>query len=926
MPNLYVAKNGAWVQATDAWIEHNGAWAHEKIRMVGVDGRWVESFNSEGGRSRDLLDVFSLSYRAGGQLQGALDINGFGLTDVVTPEPRVGTFYTFRGTIGDYFDNFGKLELFGSELPLPTVEDGAMAYAFDAGKQQYAALPLTGVGVYDLLALMGNDANAVYEPRGTKHWEIGGKVKPKAWPAGPNQAFLYWSGTVDQHIAVWFVGDGTMHARFKNGSYEKVLSVPSAVFLDKWVGFVFRHRPSGALRSLELDVLKWDVATERYIVHKDIVYGDMPRTVNGITYSEFAYWKPAAGTPIRIGSGEQVGGAQDASKFFLPESTHAALTISADGLELTGTTTTYRSAVPSGWMPPGTGRYYIEVLNRASYDLHLGVTDQSTPDLAQAPGVIGWCVNTINGRKFAKQTGGGTVWTSAIPAGSTIGLMYDSSQGLIKVYVDGVKRADPFPAGTITVPVRFIIGGRAQSATKNLFNPKCILSPSLWAYSPADSTHAPVPYSREVVPGGTVYTTGVYKDFFVRNAPMTSLERSLAVLDPSLKFEIMFQRISDGTLYQVNSYILKMTGDLVIINVPDLPDGNYLIKCRLSEYGESTPRLFTIRSLQARNTAMHVNFASSDVEHIRRELMVGHKQWGGLNGGIVAENVLLDRPAGLCELTAYGDLYTGKVKGVDRFGRPSGFNTRIGACVVTRDYYGPASYRVVMKPAQREGVCNAFWSFHYEEGYPGSQLFNRHLADDLHISGNEVSGFYTVRNHEIDIEFPTALKTNPDQEDVDFHHARFNTWRGELRNWDVPNSDVPVSDPMYSPVNDPEYWSEYTDDFVNHGVNLADGQFHELRYDWHLGDDPRVEFYIDGVLKHTVRTHIPDIPGRFWAGLWFPSGDLHWAGRGANWVFEKMYIKSIDIIPFVDEFVHVRPIVETYPYDVFRDFKNIKYE
>ncbi len=924
MPTLYTAENGQWKRVKEIYVEHQGVWKPEKIRLVGYEGRWVESFNTETAPPNGLLDVFSLSYRAGAQLQGALDVRGFGFGDVVAPEPRVGAFYTFRGAIGDYFDNFGKLSVYGTELPLSTLEDGAQAYAFDGAKQQHAALPNTGTSAYDLLGLMGGDANDIYEPRGKKHWEVGGKVKPKAWPAGDSKHFLVYSGTPSQNIAVWFDSTGTLYARFKNGSYERTLSVSNAVALNQWVSFIYRHRPDGTTRYLELDVMRLN-GSGSYEMVSTSLEADIPRNVDGTLYKEFSYWAPPIETPIYIGHGTQEGGTQNASKFFLPENTHSDLQISEDGLELLGTNTSYRNSTSSGWMESGSGRYYIEFLNRDSYDIQFGVTDAQAVDLSQAPGVIGWAVNTINGRKFAKQTGGGTAWTSAIPANSVVGMIYDSDQGLLEIYVNGVKRSDPFPAGTITGPVRFIIGGRAQDATTNLFNPAVRLSPALWAYPPT-GTFGPVPYTQVEAPGSPSYTTGVFKDFIFRNQPMISASRTRAVLDPSLKLEILFESISTGDLYLVNSYVLKMTGSLVILSVPDLPDGNYLIRCRLTGYEESTPRLFTIRSFEARAEPLLVDFSVASLKHIRKELMVSHKGWGGLNGGTSADNVLVNLADGVCELTAYGDLYTGSVKGTDRMGEPSGFNTRIGACLVTRDYFGPGSYRILVKPAERPGVCNAFWSFHYEEGYPGSVLFNRHLADGLHTSGNEVDGFYTVRNHEIDIEFPTALKTNPNQEDVDFHNARFNTWRGELRNWDVPNNDVPTNDPMYSPVNHPDYWSEYTDDFVNHGVNLGDGQFHELRYDWHLGQDPRVEFYIDGVLKYTVRTHIPDIPGRYWAGLWFPSGSTHWAGRGAPWVFEKMIVKKLEITPFVDQLQHARMIAESYPTDVFRDFRKVKYE
>ena len=381
-----------------------------------------------------------------------------------------------------------------------------------------------------------------------------------------------------------------------------------------------------------------------------------------------------------------------------------------------------------------------------------------------------------------------------------------------------------------------------------------------------------------------------------------------------------------GVSYSAKQSILKSEPNKLIISVPQVPDGNYEVDCRYEGVEESNRKIFTVRSFQARTTPLHVNFATDTVDHIRSQLMVAHKQWGGANGGVSSENVLLDRLNGVCEITALGDNYVGPIRGTNRTGGVSDINVRIGGCIVTRDYFGPGSYRILCKPASLPGVCTALWTFHYEEGYPGSVLYDLHQQDGIHISGEEVNGFYTVRNHEIDIEFPTALKSNPNQEDVSFRNARFNTWRGELRNWSVPNPDVPVGDAAYSPVPDQAYWSEYTDDFVNHDVNLADQQYHELRFDWHLGDDPRVEYYIDGVLMHTVRTHIPDIPGRYWAGMWFPSSSTHWAGRGAAWIAQHMLVKELTIIPFADEAEFSNNVVETHPLDVYHDFKRFRYE
>jgi hypothetical protein len=77
-------------------------------------------------------------------------------------------------------------------------------------------------------------------------------------------------------------------------------------------------------------------------------------------------------------------------------------------------------------------------------------------------------------------------------------------------------------------------------------------------------------------------------------------------------------------------------------------------------------------------------------------------------------------------------------------------------------------------------------------------------------------------------------------------------------------------------MTDPAYWEEYRDNLTPVGFNIADGQYHKLRYDWY---PDRVEFYIDGVWKKTnintaMGETIPDIPGYFTFGVWFPSSPL----------------------------------------------------
>ncbi|QQM14084.1 putative glycosyl hydrolase [Vibrio phage pVco-14] len=899
MPKLYIADNGEWKPVKEIHVGKNGAYVPEKIRLVAAKGKWRESYNNEGIKNTNkILDIHELNFRGGNKFQGDLKINGYGLTDVLPVDPPLGAFYTFRSTLRGYFDNFGKADIYGTELPLPAETDGIPCYALDAAKKQYMTANITTRGFYDFLGLVGNDS-------AWGHWELGGKFKPSAWPDNATDTVcIYYTADSVGSVAVLYDGAGSLYGIVsRKNKFPSIVKIANAVKLDQWTGFCFRHKSGGELT---------------------LMLHDRRRAVKQLATS---YWKPTPMKPIYMGYGFGFSQDRPADAFFMASNTHSDMTIVDSGLTLYMDKLAYRASQPSGDMKPNTGKYYLECFHGTSYNMHIGVAEPGAP-LDVGPGVNGWAVDTIKGNKFDHQTGGGSAWSSKIPDNSTIGILYDSDAGNMRVFVNGVERPAPFPAGTITVPVRFIIGGTGKGGGELVFNPRINLDPSTWAHTPAGEIK-PVPL--QTIPGGgfgqvETYFTGYLSDFFIRSTPMISEERIFQVINPKLKFSINFENIATGDVYNASSSIIIQKGEHVIMTIPDVPAGNYWIYADREGMETSTKKFFTVAEFQQDTKGFDLNFDTSSIEDIRKHLIVAHKAWGGLNGGVVQENVVINQKNGYLELTSLGNDYTGPVKGVDRVGEPSGYNKRIGACVATREYHGPGSYRVLCTFPQLEGVCSAFWTFHYEEGYPGSKLFNDHLADGLHISGVEAEGFYTVRNHEIDIEVPTALKTNPDQEDVAYTNARFNTWHGELRNWDVPNKDVPTHDPMYSPTNDPNYWSEYTDDFVNHGVALNDGKLHEVRFDWHLGTDPRVEYYVDGVLKHTVRTHVPDIPGRFWVGLWFPSADTHWAGRDANWVSQVMKVKRIQIIPFADEIPSARQITETYPWDVYRDFENIIYE
>ena len=908
-----IRRAGAWRTAREIHTEYEGEWRPAKLKFIARHGKWVEAFTDEPVKMERTIEITDLKFRSGYPFQGDLVLAGRGYSNIMPPSDGTGAFYSLRSKIGDFFDNFSKLDLHGSVLPLPTIIDQQECYHFDPATEQYASTPIVGTGKVDMLGFLAGGL-----PPYSREWEIGGKIRPMSYNEDNFNPVIFAAESSLRYFAIWYDRAGTLHATYRKDEDIIELAIPYAVSPDDWTGFSFRH-------VVDYNLIGGS-ATRRYFVlslhdNREVrKAGTLDIPGHGLGFN---YILPVTDDiPLNIAYGQESQGDLVSPEFFIREMVYPSVSISSDGKELTGTDTQYRSARPSDLMHPGTGKYYIEVENRTSYDMHIGFSD-IVFDLGTSPGISGWCINTINGRKFAKQTGGGTNWSSAIPNNSVIGLLYDSDLGKFDVYVNGVLRPTPFPNGTITAPVRFVIGGRAQTATTNLFHPRVENNPSGWAHNPGGSLKA--------VPSLTIpqdpidfYSDLAIRDVYIHSTNLTDKERD-SVLDMDIKFKIWFTSQSTGVKYDCSHLLLKLTEDELIIGVPDLPLGNYYIHCTVTSRNgmmhETTKRMFCIVPFESRNTPLILDFSKDDYRKVNSELMAAHKAWGGTNGGVVQDNVIFDPEAGHLEMRACGDLYTGPVKGVNRIGEPSGFNTRIGACVATRDYFGPGSYRLVAKGVQVPGVCNAFWTFHYEEGYPGAALFDECINDGIHISGDEVAGFYTVRNHEIDIEWPTALKTDMDQEAVQFTACRFNTWLGELRNWDVKNNDDPVSSPNWAPYNDPDYWSEYTDTFTYHGVDLADDQFHEFRIDWHVGPNKRVEFYIDGVLKQTITTHVPDIPGRFWAGVWFPSAATHWAGRGANFAEQSMFIKTFEIHPFVDEMQYARQRAETYPWDVYRDIK-----
>lgn len=252
------------------------------------------------------------------------------------------------------------------------------------------------------------------------------------------------------------------------------------------------------------------------------------------------------------------------------------------------------------------------------------------------------------------------------------------------------------------------------------------------------------------------------------------------------------------------------------------------------------------------------DFNSETVDTEKWEYHV--ENWGGTekingrtvayNGGVIAENIK-HMPEGGVKFEAHGNFYRGDVRGTYPVGLARNDNIRTGAILRTKKAFASGRYEVMAKPCPKIGSCTAFWSF------------------DLLTEGDG-----HLINHEIDFEIPG--KVTPETENEAFDYCLCNNWTGVLAG---ENSNNRTKAP----------------------VNLADGNFHHFRYDWHTGDKeknivPHTDFYIDGVYLRTVYEAVPQNAGLFYIGVWFPNA---WEGI-PDFDISDCQVKWVRITPFFE--------------------------
>jgi len=238
---------------------------------------------------------------------------------------------------------------------------------------------------------------------------------------------------------------------------------------------------------------------------------------------------------------------------------------------------------------------------------------------------------------------------------------------------------------------------------------------------------------------------------------------------------------------------------------------------------------------------------------------------------------------------------------------------RVGACVATANQFGPGKYSVLARVPKTSwdatggrGYVFAMWTFAYSENYndykspPAGYGFGNNLA--MHDSdpptnvngktppalpssqqGSQNDGWFSIINHEIDIEIPA----NSPQ--------LAGTWQDDLT-WGTMNCNTWLSDIDVYSGTDPYY----TQAMVSKESFISEsGEFHLYEFEWYVNPDnpseSKVTWSFDGEEVYSTTRFVPFYAGRLVVGPW-PG----WWGsnkQSPQFDYVDVDIASISIVP-----------------------------
>lgn len=221
---------------------------------------------------------------------------------------------------------------------------------------------------------------------------------------------------------------------------------------------------------------------------------------------------------------------------------------------------------------------------------------------------------------------------------------------------------------------------------------------------------------------------------------------------------------------------------------------------------------------------------------------------------------------------------------------------RVGACIATSNQFGPGRYSVLARlpkttwsETDGRGYVFAMWTFAYTEQYnvypkgePSGGFGNNLGSYDMNpppnvhgktpptlpsiAQGSENKGWFTVTNHEIDIEIPA---NSPQLA------GSFDDWKTNLT-WKTMNCNTWLSDIDKYEGTEPYYTQAMTtSDEVQYDAKSfvsENGEFHWYEFEWTVDpDDPSkntVTWYFDGDVVYSTNRFVPFYSGRLVIGPW----------------------------------------------------------
>lgn len=438
-------------------------------------------------------------------------------------------------------------------------------------------------------------------------------------------------------------------------------------------------------------------------------------------------------------------------------------------------------------------------------------------------------------------------------------------------------------------------------------------------------------------------------------------------------------------------YLVAIDNKQVVFTLPaDVPLDRRVFYLETSA-GRSAPVDVNISAVQKMNSSVTVHFDPNSEEYSDDFTQIFNpmaKGWGGINGeesasgGVAPTHVYFQD--NLLVLEAHGDQYNGRSQGFTEAGEPKRhdapgdpslgdpWTTRVGAALISRDYYGYGRYVMEVKLPRNMGVAPALWTSHYVKARIQDPRYDTMVAQGLTPGSNRDGDMWVVAYDQVSMEMPcsNAMYVYSTVEEM-LSYAYYATWTGELvavaddpspeniGTWRLDNTAAPALLTSWTKIsNEVQYIAEPGKDFIRcnagigetgpgNGINyegypsedeyfamqtsagkdLWDGAFHEFRFDWYAD---RVEYYVDGQLIQVNRRFVPDAAGRWAVGLWFPSPANEklpwrvdpfgvygaWAGAAADWKYQKLFIRRLAHTPFTDAEAGGtnRLVGETYPF------------